>query len=185
MTEQTVLNTASMLMSKQLRGSCEASLRLMEEFFKRFRSEFASGDSAFRLELKVNEEYVSGARVPLVTIEPSLERLQSECCKCVELIVRGAQKFPRAESAFPGEGVDASGGLDGGGGGGLPPDGPEKLYMGPAIINGPAMMNSEIVMEVKATIRAELEHHYNGPLSMLKKFDPFGPLAGGETEGEG
>ena len=190
MTEMTVLNTASMLMSKQLRSCCEDSLRFFDNFFRRFRSEFASGDSAFKLLLKVNEEYVSGARVPLVTIVPSLETLQTECCKCVDLIVRGAAKFPRAESAFTGGGgaeamFDPSGAIGAGGGGGEGAGGGggssaagEKLYLGPAT----AALTSEMVLDVKETIRKELEHHYNGPLSMLKKFEPYAPLAGGETE---
>ena len=81
MTEKSVVAAASMLMSRQLRSSCEESLMAFAAFFKRFANEAASGDSAFKLQLKLNEDYTRGtpdSNTPLVVIEPSMDRLKQQ-----------------------------------------------------------------------------------------------------------
>ena len=78
MTEKSVVAAASMLMSRQLRSSCEESLMTFAAFFKRFANPAASGDSAFKLQLKLNDDYQAGSKVPLVVIEPSMDRLKQQ-----------------------------------------------------------------------------------------------------------
>lgn len=188
MTETSVVAAASMLMSRQLRGSCEESLLSFAAFFQRFANPAASGDSAFKLQLKLNDEYKPGSDSPLVVIEPSMERLQQMVCTCIDQIVRATQKFPRVES-----GLDADGAEGGGGAGGAAPAPPApdagfsrafmlkaSQYLGPCTL----ALDDEMVLRVKQVVQEEIKRHWEKPSNLVDEYNLFAPLASGQIESQ-
>jgi dynein heavy chain len=154
-----VIYTAETLLSRQLRSSCENSLRVVVQFFERFSAADASGDSALALELKFNENFGSDRKSPMISIVPSLEEMIENVCSSVDEMVLQAGEFPR-----PIEGLseEANGAFE---------------YLGPCTMD----IDDELVHAVRNVVTKELKRHFAKPNAILDEFKAFDELAGGEV----
>ncbi|GMI06146.1 hypothetical protein TrVE_jg2421 [Triparma verrucosa] len=170
-----IFDSASTLMSRQLRGSTENSLKTFSDFFLRFSDPDDSGDSAFSLRLKMNDkfhvlkktdpEYDPEAPLPpIVIIEPSLEEIKDQACSCIDQIISAAQKFPRPDTHFtPASPMNFV---------------PNSDALGPCTVTE----EDEIVLLTKDIVCNAIDAHFAAPDELVAKFTDFHSLLSGEWE---
>ncbi|GMH62428.1 hypothetical protein TL16_g03470 [Triparma laevis f. inornata] len=170
-----VFDAASTLMSRQLRGSTENSLKTFSDFFLRFSDPDDSGDSAFSLRLKMNDkfhvlkktdpEYDPEAPLPpVVIIEPSLDEIKDQACSCIDQIISAAQKFPRPDTHFtPASPMNFV---------------PNSEALGPCTVTE----EDEIVLLTKDAVCNAIDGHFAAPYELVAKFADFHSLLSGEWE---
>ncbi|GMI46774.1 hypothetical protein TrCOL_g2001 [Triparma columacea] len=172
-----VFDASSSLMSRQLRESTEKSIKSFADFFLRFALPDDSGDSAFILKLKLNEnfsclrktdpEYNPEAPVdPVVVLEPSIEDIKEQACACVDQIVFASQKFPRPDHSYtPATPLNFT---------------PSSDDLGPCTVQE----EDDCVIVAKQNICDSIDEHFANPETLIEKFSTFAPLLSGEKEEE-
>ena len=155
-----ILDASATLMSRHLRGTCERSLESFADFFDRFGHVHASEDSAFKLHLRLNDNFKPGQ--PVVRLEPSLEKLQEQACACIEQIVLSAQRFPRSDAGVlpPLVSVDVT------------------KHLGPCAV----VMDDELVGQVQKRVRDAIALHFKRPAELVAEYNDFAPLLSGEAQ---
>ena len=172
-----IFDASSALMSRQLRDSTERSLETFTNFFLRFGEEGDSGDSAFTLKLKLNEDFHALRKTdpeynpeapmdPVVVLEPSLEEVKEQACACIDQIMIAAQQFPRPDSHYT-------------------PTAPLNFVPNSDPLGPCTVEEDDIeVVHAKKQICDAIEHHFAAPSTLVEKFNSFYALISGEKEDE-
>ena len=173
-----IFDAASTLMSRQLRSSTEESLYAFADFFERFSLADDSGDSAFSLNLKINENFTSinkddpeydpnAPRDPCVLLDPSIDELKDQATACIDQIIGSAQNFPRPDSLFnPTDPV--------------PNFTPSNSPLGPCAVTE----DDDVVIHVKNQVCDAIDKHFEAPQKLVTMYDEFYSLLNGEKEEE-
>ena len=173
-----IFDAASTLMSRQLRTSTEESLYAFADFFERFSLPDDSGDSAFSLSLKINEDYQgikkddpeydpNAPRDPCVRLDPSIDEVKDQATACIDQIINAGQNFPRPDSLFnptiP-----------------VPNFFPRNTSLGPCTVTE----DDDVVLLVKEQVCEAIDKHFEEPQKLVAKYDEFYTLLNGEKEEE-
>ncbi|OQS06495.1 dynein heavy chain [Thraustotheca clavata] len=154
-----VLNAASVLMSRQLRTTVDASVLAFQRFFERFSDDKFEGEAALLLSvlcmvppLDLTAEVISEA---CFRLDPPKEALEDKMLSCVSLLVEAASIFPRIDNYTN-----------------IPVRIRNKAVLGPCTL---ATLDP-FVTKVKDAIASQLTFHLSEPESVLDLFAPFQTL---------
>eukprot|EP00937_MAST-01D_sp_MAST-1D-sp2_P000693 g693.t1 len=167
---QRTLDAASMLMSRQLRDSCESSIESLALFFERFGHPHASGDSAFAITLAFVAADGSKAKggvlaeddaMAQLAFEPSISECHEAFARAVDVLVQATQHVSRADSLISPSLDDANTG-----------------HIAPC----PMQASDESVLKMKRRIAACVDERIKQPAVLKTKFAPFLALLCGQEK---
>ncbi|OQR93149.1 dynein heavy chain [Achlya hypogyna] len=148
-----VLNAASVLMSRQLRETVDASVLAFQSFFEQFAAPALEGEAALVLCVKCVQDAATG-----FALDPSAEALESTLLHCVSLLVDAAGLFPRIDAHTS-----------------VPVRIRNKAVLGPCTLSA----GDPFVDAAKAAVAAALVRHLRDPEGVLARFQQFAALLDG------
>jgi len=157
-----MLDTISMLMSRQLRGKCESMFLQIAEFFERFDTSAFDTDCALILQLRLNKDY-NAPNNPVVSLYPGIDEIQGQACHFLDHMVALSQRFPRVDLRLSQT---------------IPSRHRSSDFMGPCNV----LLEDEIVQQAKKRVREALQRHWSRPSVLIAKYAEFAPLISGEAD---
>lgn len=172
-----VVDSAVVLMSRQLRGMCEMSLFAMIDLFENLRLAESAKYAIFVVELRLQHAITQDLTNDLnsgpveVCMHPNLADLMEGTSTCVHAIVHNARGFPRPEhplhETFGGRNAHLMANSINGG---------RHRKMNECSVT----MTDEVVLSVVKRIHGVLEEFYDEPNKLLERFMKLEALLSGE-----
>lgn len=171
-----IVDTAVVLMSKQLRSMCENSLSAMCDLFEKLSNPVTASYSVFVINIKLKKirtgDVANDFSEPVnVCLQPDLDEFKASMQSCIQYIVNNARGYSRPEQSL----AQTFGGRN-------------HHLVSEMLVNkrhkkmdvSVVMMTDEIVQNITKRIMHQLETFYVGPESLLKKFSILDTLLHGE-----
>ncbi|KDO23984.1 hypothetical protein SPRG_10681 [Saprolegnia parasitica CBS 223.65] len=148
-----VLNAASVLMSRQLRETVDASVLAFQAFFEQFSTPALDGEPALILSVQCFESPGAG-----FALDPPADAMETTLLHCVGMLVDAVAIFPRIDSHTS-----------------VPVRIRNKASLGPCTLG----TGDPFVLSAKHAVRHALQRHLRDPEDVLARFSPFLTLLDG------
>lgn len=171
-----IVDTAVVLMSKQLRNTCENSLHAMCDLFEKLSNPVTANYSIFVINIRIKKirsgEITTDFSEPVqVCLQPDLSEFKSTMTTCIQYIVNHSRGYSRPEQSL----AQTFGGKN-------------HHLVSEMLVNkrhkkmdvSAVMLSDEVVHDINKRILHQLETFYVGPESLLRKFDILNKLLSGE-----
>eukprot|EP01041_Mallomonas_annulata_P000989 gene989-1935_t len=166
-----ILNSAAVLMSRQLRTMCENSLKSLVDLFEKLSQPNRTDYSVFIINMRLRKarkkDITNDFTEPVeVCLQPDLNDLKNGLSACVVKIVQSSRDFPRAETAEA-EHNNAE----------TSSSGPGRYRR---LNESSILLTDEIVMNTTTSAHAELKRYFDAPAKLLEKFEVLEKLLSGQ-----
>lgn len=171
-----IVDCAVVLMSRQLRGMCESSLKAMSGLFEKLSEPVTTQYSIFVINIRLKkartrEITTDFSEAVEVCLQPDLEEFKTTLVSCINNVVNTSRGYPRPEQSL-----------------GSNFGGNNHHLVAEMLVNArhkkmnesAVGLSDEIVTETTKNILAQIEKFYAAPEKLLRKFDILEKLLNGE-----
>lgn len=174
-----VLDSAAVLLSKQLRSMCEASLDSLANLFERLRDPHTADYSVFVVNMRVqalsSKELINDLNDPVeVCLHPDIAEIKGAVLETIRSLVGASRDFPRPEN------LHMYGSSFGGSNNAMVSEFIQRNYarrLNSCVVH----MDDEIVIDVMQRIDAALDEFFEAPRKLLHHFDVMQDLLTGQV----